>query len=84
MNNQTTSNFYKVAGITALGLGIFFILMKFLNLATVVELRFVNFFILLLGVRKTLLDKRKANNGRLEYLPLATVHPGRAFGRAFL
>lgn len=69
MNNQSSASFYKVAAITALGLGIFFILMKFLDLVTIVELRFVNFFILLLGVRKTLLDKRKANNGRLEYLP---------------
>ena len=69
MDNHATVSMYKVAAVTALGLAIFFIIMKFLNLVTIVELRFVNFFILLLGVRKILLAKRKENNGKLEYLP---------------
>ena len=69
MDNSSTVSMYKVAAVTALGLAVFFIAMKFLNLVSIVELRFVNFFILLLAVRKILLAKRKENNGRLEYLP---------------
>jgi hypothetical protein len=69
MDNSSTVSMYKVAAVTALGLAVFFIAMKFLHLVTIVELRFVNFFILLLGVRKMLLSRRKENNGRLEYLP---------------
>jgi hypothetical protein len=69
MEKNTSRDMYRIAAYTALGLVLFFIVMKFLNLATMVELRFVNFFILLLGVRKALLLKRKENNGRLEYLP---------------
>ena len=69
MENQTTTNMYKVAGYTALGLILFFLIMKFFSLITIVELRFVNFFILLLGVRQTLSAKKKENNGTLEYLP---------------
>lgn len=69
MENPSAANMYKVSGITALGLVLFFIIMKFLNLVTIVELRFVNFFILLLGVRQILLARRKENNGKLEYLP---------------
>jgi hypothetical protein len=67
-NTQTSTSFVKVAAVTALGLIFYFLLMKFLNLVTVVELRFVNFFILLLGVRYILLARRKENQGKLEYL----------------
>ena len=68
METQTSTSFYKVASFTALGLILFFLLMKFLNLITIVELRFVNFFILLIGIRYILLARRKENQGKLEYL----------------
>jgi hypothetical protein len=53
-----------VASLTALCLILFFLLMKLLNLITIVELRFVNFFILLIGIRYMLLaGERKATAG---------------------
>ena len=68
METQTSTSFFKVASITALGLILFFLLMKLLNLITIVELRFVNFFILLIGIRYILLKRRKESQGKLEYL----------------
>jgi len=67
-NQSHATSFYKVACFTALGLIVFFLLMKFLNLVTIVELRFVNFFILLIGIRYMLLVRRRDNQGKLEYL----------------
>jgi hypothetical protein len=61
-------NLYKVAAITAAGLIGFFLLMKLVHLNTVVELRFLNIFIVLFGVRYILLRKREENGGKLEYL----------------
>src|SRR5262245_5025858 len=69
MKSQTATSMYKVSGYTALGLVAFFLLMKFFNLITIVELRFVNFFILAIGVRQMLAAKKRENAGNLEYLP---------------
>jgi len=68
MEKQSSTSLYKVAGITALVLIVFFLTMKFLNLVTIVELRFVNFFFLMLAVRYMLLTKRAESDGKLEYL----------------
>src|SRR5689334_21469801 len=62
------SNMYKVAAVTALGLVAFFLVMKFLGLNTVVQFRFFNIVILLIGVRHVLLRERAENDGNLEYL----------------
>jgi hypothetical protein len=59
---------YKVAALTASGMIVFFIIMKLIGLVTIVELRFFNFFIMFLGVRYKLLEARRANDGKLEYL----------------
>jgi len=61
-------NVYKVAGYSALGMVVFFLLMKLMGLVTVVELRFFNFFIMFLGIRYALLQSRRLNDGKLEYL----------------
>jgi hypothetical protein len=61
-------NMYKVAAFTSLGLIAFFLLMKLFNLNTIVELRFLNIFIVLLGVRYVLLRKRADHGGKLDYL----------------
>ena len=65
---SSEANLYKVAAITAASLIAFFLLMKLVNLSTVVELRFLNIFIVLFGVRYILLRKREDNGGKLEYL----------------
>jgi hypothetical protein len=67
-SHSTAINMYKVSALTALGLIGFFLVMKLLNLNTIVELRFLNVFILLIGVRYVLLKKRAENNGKLDYL----------------
>jgi hypothetical protein len=67
-SHSTTVNMYKVSALTALGLIAFFLLMKLLNLNTIVELRFLNVFLLLLGVRYVLIRKRAENGGKLDYL----------------
>lgn len=59
---------YKVAAFTALGMILFFLLMKLMGLVTIVELRFFNFFIMYIGVRYKLHEARRANDGKLEYL----------------
>lgn len=59
---------YKTALLTTTALIVFFLLMKFMNLVTIVELRFINFFIVFFGVRHVLLQTRKMNDGKLEYL----------------
>lgn len=68
IDNNKSSLIYKTAGFTALALIIFFLLMKFLSLITIVELRFFNFLIIYLGVRYVLMETKKNNNGKLEYL----------------
>jgi len=62
------SNMYKVAALTALGLVAFFLVMKLLGLNTIVEFRFFNIIILLIGVRHILLRERTENEENLEYL----------------
>ena len=59
----------RYAGLTALVILAYFLLMKLLHLETVVELRFLNFFILLGGLRFFMLRLKNENNGMLEYLP---------------
>ena len=46
----------------------YFLLMKLLGFETVVELRFINFIILLGGLRLFILRLKKENNAALEYL----------------
>lgn len=58
----------KYSGFTSLALLIYFLLMKLLNLATVVELRFLNVLILFIGIRFFLLRLKRENGGSLEYL----------------
>lgn len=67
-SHSTTVNMYKISALTALGLIAFFLLMKLLNLNTIVELRFLNVFFLLIGVRYILIRKRSENDGKLDYL----------------
>src|SRR5436190_1573079 len=62
------SGMYKVAAYTALGLIGFFMLMKLLNLITIVELRFINVVIILYGVRHVLIQYRDDHQNNLEYL----------------
>jgi hypothetical protein len=76
----SVSNVYKTASLTALGLISYFLVMKLLHLNTVVELRFINFLIVMYGVRQVLLHKRMENNGKLEYLPGMMI----AFMTAFI
>jgi hypothetical protein len=66
--HSTEANLYKVAALTAAGIIAFFLLMKLVHLNTVVELRFLNIFIVLFGVRYILLRKREENGGKLAYL----------------
>ena len=58
----------RYAGLTSTALLIYFLLMKLLHLATVIELRFFNLVILFAGIRYFLLRLKKENNGTLEYL----------------
>jgi hypothetical protein len=46
----------------------YFLLMKLTGYATVVEFRFLNFFIMFFCLRSFLLRLKKENNGNLEYL----------------
>ena len=59
----------KYGGWTSVALVVYFLLMKLFNLETVVELRFLNFFIMFLGIRFFLLRLKRENNDKLEYLP---------------
>jgi hypothetical protein len=59
---------YKVAALTAFGLIGFFLIMKLLELNTVVQFRYFNIVFLLFGVRRVLLRERAENDGKLEYL----------------
>lgn len=60
---------FKYGGFIFLALLVYFILMKLLGFATIVELRFLNFFILLVGIRLFLLRlKRENDGGNLDYL----------------
>ena len=59
---------FKYAGLTFLGLLVYFLLMKLLNLETRVELRYFNFVILLVGLRLFILRLKRENNGHPEYL----------------
>jgi hypothetical protein len=67
-SRTTAVNMYKVSALTALGIVCFFLLMKLFGLNTIVELRFLNVLIILVGVRYVLVHKRAENGGKLEYL----------------
>ena len=58
----------RYAGLTSAALLIYFLMMKILHLATVVELRFFNVVIMFAGIRYFLLRLKRENNGTLEYL----------------
>lgn len=59
----------KYSGGTFLVLLAYFLLMRLFNLATIVELRFLNFFIMFLGIRYFIFQLRKENDNRIDYLP---------------
>ncbi len=59
---------FKYAGLTFLGLVVYFLLMKLFGLETRVELRYFNFIILLIGLRLFILRMKRENNGQLDYL----------------
>ena len=59
---------FKYAGFTALGLLVFFLIMKLLNLETIVELRYFNFVILFFGLRFFIQRLKRESSGNLEYL----------------
>lgn len=59
---------FKYAGFTALGLLVYFLIMKLLGFETMVELRYLNFIILLFGIRFFLLRLKRESNGHMEYL----------------
>jgi len=59
---------FKYGGVMALGLVVYFLLMKLLGLGNIVELRFLNFFIILIGIRLFILRLKRENNGSLDYL----------------
>ena len=59
---------YRIAAYSAGAMILFFIFMKLVGLVTIVEFRFLNFIIMFFGVRYMLLESRKANQGKLEYL----------------
>ena len=60
---------FKVAAVSALAMIAFFMLMKMVDLVTLVEFRFLNFIIMFLGIRYRLLNKRASDQGKLGYLP---------------
>lgn len=62
-------NLFKVAAVSAFAMILFFMLMKMADLVTLVEFRFLNFIIMFLGIRYSLMNKRASNQGKLEYLP---------------
>jgi hypothetical protein len=66
--STVNTSVYKTSAFTALAMILFFLLMKIIGLVTIVELRFFNFFIMFFGVRYKLIEARKANQGKLEYL----------------
>src|SRR5256885_6287425 len=65
----SSANLYKVAALSALGMIVFFLLMKLAGLVTIVEFRFLNFIIMFIGIRYMLLSERRAQEGKLDYLP---------------
>ena len=58
----------RYSGLTSFALLAYFLLMKLLNLETIVELRFLNFIIMLIGVRFFVMRLKRDHEGRLEYL----------------
>ena len=58
----------RYGSFTFLGLLVYFLLMKLLGLANIVELRFLNFFILLVGIRFFIMRLKREGNGSLDYL----------------
>ncbi|REJ83713.1 MAG: DUF4199 domain-containing protein [Bacteroidetes bacterium] len=66
---KDTSVFIKTALICALGMAVYFLIMKAAGFANRVELHFLNIFIMFWGIRYVLLRARNDNNGRLDYLP---------------
>jgi hypothetical protein len=65
--NSSTQTLYRTSVVTALGMIAYFLLMKLLGLATAVELRFFNLFILAAGIRHVLRAEKKAHEGHLRY-----------------
>jgi hypothetical protein len=59
---------FKYAGLIFLGLLVYFLLMKLLGFETMVELRYLNFVIMLIGIRLFILRLKRESNGQLEYL----------------
>src|SRR5262245_28882700 len=59
---------FKYAGFISLALLIYFLLMKLFGFANIVELRFLNFFIMLIGIRLFIMRLKRENNGTLDYL----------------
>jgi hypothetical protein len=68
-NPNFPSLIMKYSARTFLALLAYFLLMKLFNLATIVELRFFNFFIMFLGIRYFILQLKKENENQLDYLP---------------
>ena len=65
--NSSTQTLYRTSAVTALGMIAFFLLMKLLGLATAVELRFFNLFILAAGIRHVMRVEKKSSEGQLGY-----------------
>ena len=68
-NPNLPSLIMKYASGTFLVLVAYFLLMKLFNLATIVELRFLNFFIMFAGIRLFMQQLKKENENRIDYLP---------------
>jgi len=66
---DSSVNIYKVSALSALGMILFFLLMKILGMVTIVEFRFLNVVIMFIGIRYVLINERRAKGGKLEYLP---------------
>ena len=75
-NESINSMSLKYGGMTGIGLIIYFLLMKVLGLTHVLELRFFNFVILVVGVLFAIRHYRTVSNGLVDYLE--------GFGMGFL
>jgi hypothetical protein len=58
----------RYAGMIGATLLVYFLLMKLFHFETVIELRFINFFIMLVGLRFFMVRLKNENKGALEYL----------------
>ena len=63
----SSANVYKVAAYAASAMILFFLLMKLAGFVTIAEFRFLNLIIMFIGVRYSLLESRKSENGKLDY-----------------